>query len=193
MIDFLLIQGGILRRQELTPAEKLVVCYLGFRQGNNGACWPPVELIAGELGLSRSTVKRSINKLNYRGYLIKYRQNGGKFQSNNYRVKMEFLAGHQSPDLDQSPNVRADDSLFQSSQKYRQSLKEKSLARMDRPLRHKRTNGQPKPLTYFGYIVPDAATWAILRDLHKTSQWDRIKEIQKGLKRVDESEATKTG
>lgn len=192
MIEFLMIQGGILGQAELTPADKLVVSYLAFRQGANGTCWPPVELIAGELALSRSTVKRSVAKLTSRGYLVKYQVNGGKFQSNNYLVRTEYLKrGADAPDLDQAPAVRADDSLFKASHRYEQSVRERRLSRIDKPLRAQRTRSRG-PLTYFGYIVPDLTTWKTLHELHKAGQWNQIKEIQKGLKRVDESEA-KTG
>jgi hypothetical protein len=189
MIEFLMIQGGILGQTELTPADKLVVSYLAFRQGTNGTCWPPVELIAGELALSRSTVKRSVAKLTRRGYLVKYQVNGGKFQSNNYLVRTEYLKrGAAAPDLDQAPAVRADDSLFKASHRYEQSVRERRLSRIDKPLRAQRTRSRG-PLTYFGYIVPDLTTWKTLHELHRAGQWNQIKEIQKGLKRVDESEA----
>ncbi|HPY76859.1 MAG TPA: helix-turn-helix domain-containing protein [Anaerohalosphaeraceae bacterium] len=146
MIEFLMIQGGILGQTELTPADKLVVSYLAFRQGTNGTCWPPVELIAGELALSRSTVKRSVAKLTRRGYLIKKAAHGGRFQSNSYIVKMEYLRpGAAAPHLDQAPAVRAADSLFRSGEKHKQDLRRRLLARVEGARQVQRQANAPPP------------------------------------------------
>lgn len=145
-MEYLLLQGGVLPRTDLTAAEKLVVCYLAFRQGRNAACWPAVTVIAVELGLSTATVKRSINKLVQRGYLIKRSSHGGKFQSNSYIVKTEYLApGSQSPNLDQAPAVRAADSLFRAGERQKQDLRRKVLARVEGARTVQRRAGPPQP------------------------------------------------
>ena len=56
---------------------------------SKGECWPGINTIASDLGLSRSTVKRAIADLEKHGYIEKtqrYRDNSS-FTSNLYLVK----------------------------------------------------------------------------------------------------------
>lgn len=49
--------------ENLTPADKLILTYLAYRQGRNGDCRPAVRTIAEDLSLSKSTVEQSIERL----------------------------------------------------------------------------------------------------------------------------------
>ena len=64
---------------ELPHRCKTVYIYLRDRANASGTCWPGIKTIASDLGLSRSTVKRAINELERKGFLLKnprYRANG---------------------------------------------------------------------------------------------------------------------
>lgn len=66
-----------------------VYMYLRDRADKNGSCWPGIKTIAKDLNLSRSTVKRALQDLEQRGYLVKqsrYRPNGSN-TSNLYTVR----------------------------------------------------------------------------------------------------------
>lgn len=66
-----------------------VYMYLKDRSDKAGCCWPAVNTIAYDLGLSRSTVKRALDDLVKSGLLEKkprWRENGGK-TSNVYFLK----------------------------------------------------------------------------------------------------------
>ncbi|MDA8229414.1 MAG: helix-turn-helix domain-containing protein [Desulfitobacterium hafniense] len=75
---------------ELPHRAVAVYMYLCDRADKDGKCYPAIGTIAGELKLSRSTVKRAIADLENTGYLRKeqrWRENGGK-SSNMYYVKL---------------------------------------------------------------------------------------------------------
>ncbi len=74
---------------ELSHRAKAVLFYLKDHADNEGKCWPGIRTIAGELGLSRSTVKRALGELVEKGVVEKakrWRGNGG-LTSNLYWVK----------------------------------------------------------------------------------------------------------
>lgn len=74
---------------ELQHRAVAVYMYLKDRADRDGKCYPAIGTIAGELKLSRSTVKRAISDLEKTGYLRKeqrWRENGGK-SSNMYFLK----------------------------------------------------------------------------------------------------------
>ena len=75
--------------EELPHRAKAIYMYLKDRSNRTGECWPGINTIAADLGLSRSTVKRAIRDLTQRGLLKKeqrYRENGSN-SSNLYMVK----------------------------------------------------------------------------------------------------------
>lgn len=47
----------------LTPADRLLLAYLAYRQGYNADCWPGVRTIARDLGLSKNCIKESTERL----------------------------------------------------------------------------------------------------------------------------------
>ena len=75
---------------ELPHRAVAVYMYLKDRADKDSKCYPAIGTIAGELKLSRSTVKRAIADLEKTGCLCKeqrWRENGGK-SSNMYYVKL---------------------------------------------------------------------------------------------------------
>lgn len=80
---------GTIYTEELPHRAKAVYMYLKDRSSRSGECWPGINTIAADLGLSRSTVKRAVRDLTQRGFLQKeqrYRENGSN-SSNLYMVK----------------------------------------------------------------------------------------------------------
>jgi len=66
---------------ELPHRAVAVYMYLRDRADKDGKCFPAIGTIAGELKLSRSTVKRAITDLEKSGHLRKeqrWRENGGR-------------------------------------------------------------------------------------------------------------------
>ena len=66
---------------ELPHRAVAVYMYLRDRADKDGKCYPAIGTIAGELKLSRSTVKRAIADLEKSGHLRKeprWRENGGR-------------------------------------------------------------------------------------------------------------------
>ena len=67
---------------------RAVYMYLKDRADRDSKCWPAIQTIAKELGLSSSTVKRALDELCQSGLLTKetrWRENGGR-TSNLYRI-----------------------------------------------------------------------------------------------------------
>ena len=70
----------------LTQKAKTIYLYLRQRSGRNGKAWPGVKTIAGDLGLSESTVRRGIRELQEKKLITvcaAFRENGGR-TSNRY-------------------------------------------------------------------------------------------------------------
>jgi DNA-binding transcriptional MocR family regulator len=80
--------GTIYADVELSHRARAVYLYLHDRADAQGKCWPGIKTIAADLALSRSTVKRALEDLTRRGYLVKeprYRSNGSN-TSNLYTI-----------------------------------------------------------------------------------------------------------
>ncbi len=80
---------SIYENEGLSHRCKVVYLYLKDRSDASGSCWPAINTIASDLGISRSTVKRAIHDLVQMGYLSKagrYRSNGSH-TSNLYCVR----------------------------------------------------------------------------------------------------------
>lgn len=72
----------------LTPTDYRVFAYLVWRQGENGSAWPGLQRIGNDLGLSKSTVLRSIENLVKRGRVTRRRpERNGRGRTNYYTVK----------------------------------------------------------------------------------------------------------
>lgn len=74
----------------LPNRAKLVYVYLHDRMDSEKKAWPGINRIAGDLSLSRSTVKRAINDLVKAGYVRKeatFRKNGSHSSNRYFLVK----------------------------------------------------------------------------------------------------------
>ena len=70
-----------LYRTELPHRAVAVYIYLADRTNENNECWPAIPIIASDLKLSPSTVRRGIRDLKKAGLLEteqRYRKKGGK-------------------------------------------------------------------------------------------------------------------
>lgn len=77
---------------DLPHRAKLVYLYLYDRKNKDNVTWPGLNTIARELSLSRSTVKRAIQDLEYVGLVRKeahYRQNGSATSNRYYLLQPE--------------------------------------------------------------------------------------------------------
>ncbi len=73
--------------RELSAAEKLVMLYLLERANKDGVCWPSLNTIARDTGLTRRGVIGILRRLRDAGY-ITWEQVG---QTNTYRVAVDRL------------------------------------------------------------------------------------------------------
>ena len=58
-------------QEDLPARSKLVYMYLKDRANKDGQCWPAIQTIGRDLGLSRSTVKRALKELEQAALLKK--------------------------------------------------------------------------------------------------------------------------
>lgn len=76
------------------PGTALVFLKLADRADPEGRCWPGHERTAADLGLSASTVRAAISKLDSEGLLkVQRRQVGGRDASNLYHLLIEEISG----------------------------------------------------------------------------------------------------
>lgn len=81
--------GTIYADPDISHRAMTVYMYLKDRSDAQGKCWPGIKTIGADLKLSRSTVKRALNELTAKGYLVKtsrHRPNGSS-TSNLYTVQ----------------------------------------------------------------------------------------------------------
>lgn len=81
--------GTIYADPDISHRAMAVYMYLKDRSDGQGKCWPGISTIAADLKLSRSTVKRSLNELSAKGYIVKtprHRPNGSS-TSNLYSIQ----------------------------------------------------------------------------------------------------------
>ena len=75
-------------QEDLPARSKLVYMYLKDRANKDGQCWPAIQTIGRDLGLSRSTVKRALKDLEQAALLTRLgrkRENKGD-TSNLYSI-----------------------------------------------------------------------------------------------------------
>ena len=81
------ILNTIYKNCSLSSKEILVAQYFIYRSNTQGICYPAVETIAEECGVSKRTVQRATKKLQERGYIIiSKRTIKGKQSSNLYQI-----------------------------------------------------------------------------------------------------------
>ena len=74
---------------DLSHRAKAVLFYLKDHADSEGKCWPGIRTIAGDLGLSKSTVKRALDDLVRAGVVEREKRwrGNGSLSSNLYRIK----------------------------------------------------------------------------------------------------------
>ncbi len=84
---------GNIYQEDLSPRSKLVYMYLKDRANKEGQCWPSIQTIGRDLGLSRSTVKRALKDLEQAAILTRQgrkRENKGD-TSNLYQIGRRYV------------------------------------------------------------------------------------------------------
>ena len=79
---------GSIYERDLSARAKLVYMYLKDRANKEGQCWPAIQTVGRDLGLSRSTVKRALKDLERAALLTRQgrkRENEGD-TSNLYQI-----------------------------------------------------------------------------------------------------------
>ena len=81
---FMKISLRLAARIDLNPTDKLILGYLQYKIGNNGECWPGIQTISYNVGLNRSTILRSIDRLVESQEIEVAKQ--GKGRANHYQL-----------------------------------------------------------------------------------------------------------
>lgn len=85
--NFTNILNKIITDKNITTTEYRILCYLLMRAGNENVCYPSLDRISIDTGISLSTVKRAISSLSDKEYLrrINRKKSNGCATSNLYR------------------------------------------------------------------------------------------------------------
>jgi hypothetical protein len=89
--------GGIMSFQamawavgiKLPAQEKITLVMLSNYANEEGRCWPSIDTLCVDTGLSRATVKRALKRLEERKLLIKAKRSKGPLQTSNL-YKLEW-------------------------------------------------------------------------------------------------------
>jgi DNA-binding GntR family transcriptional regulator len=68
---------------KLPTYEKFVLIMLSNYADEEGKCWPSIETLCNETGLSRPTIKRVLKRLVERGLIVKVKRIRGNLQTSN--------------------------------------------------------------------------------------------------------------
>lgn len=74
---------------KLPSQEKITLVMLANYANEEGRCWPSIDTLCKDTGLSRATVKRALKKLEDRSLLIKAKRSKGPLQTSNL-YKLEW-------------------------------------------------------------------------------------------------------
>lgn len=69
---------------KLPTYEKFLLIVLANYADDAGKCWPSIETLCNDTGLSRPTVKRTLRKLADRSLIKKVRRSKGNLQTSNF-------------------------------------------------------------------------------------------------------------
>ena len=97
---FFTIPRHILRNSNLQTVDKFIISFLRDYRSENGWGYYTHEEMAVLLGLSRSTIRRSLRRLQDSGYVTSIPANGGRKQSSAYFVHktlFEIMTGRDKP------------------------------------------------------------------------------------------------
>ncbi len=81
------IATALLANEALTPAAKLILTVLHYRQGKNGAAWPGQDCLGEDVGVKSKAVRRATRELEEAGWIrIKKRDRQGRGQTLRYTL-----------------------------------------------------------------------------------------------------------
>lgn len=92
-----------IRESGLRPSARHVALTLALRMDEKGVCWPSLDTLAAETGLSEKTVRLRRDDLVEAGWLVVERHRGRRGRSENvsvYRATFPSEIRSQLPDLD---------------------------------------------------------------------------------------------
>jgi hypothetical protein len=85
----------------LHPYQQVLMAWLCKHSNEDGVCWPSLNTLAKECGMSRRSVVTHLQALEKMGFLLKqHRLADGEFLSNNYKVILFESAGDALPHTD---------------------------------------------------------------------------------------------
>lgn len=104
---------------ELSSKEKLVAQYFIYKSNKSGECYPAVNSIARNCGVSERTIQRATKKLQQEGFItIEHRYVEGKQTSNLYKINMllieEIEREKECESEEKSNNIKAEANPFVS-------------------------------------------------------------------------------
>lgn len=108
-MSFVKYYPGFRKGTGLSLHAYVVLMLLDDMQGKKGKCWPKIEVLADELGISKSSVKRAVEELLDQGFLKRSRRAFGR--SNEYAVLKHHQWAHPEPTVG---SQRADSGLTES-------------------------------------------------------------------------------
>lgn len=87
------ILNKIIMDKSISGNEFKILCYLCMRSGDDNSCFPSLDTIHQDTGISLTTVKNTIPKLINAGYIIKVnrKKSNGCSTSNLYRLTDKVL------------------------------------------------------------------------------------------------------
>ena len=85
--NFTNILNKLITDKNISEAEYRILCYLLMRAGKQDVCYPSLNTISKDTGISVSTVKRAIPLLEKKGYIkkINRKKANGSATSNLYQ------------------------------------------------------------------------------------------------------------
>lgn len=92
--QFYKLDADLCRRRDLTPGDKVVLAIIADRVRGNGHSWPGIRSLSDDAALNRSTVERSIVRLEKCG-LIRVEHGRGR-RSNSYIVLLSNVRKKQT-------------------------------------------------------------------------------------------------
>ena len=88
-----LISRDIMRDKNISLGAKSIYCYLNSFAGSKGICYPSLELIRNEMGLSKNTLNKYMKELKQSGLIKVFRlqnEDNNLLSNNIYEIAMNY-------------------------------------------------------------------------------------------------------
>ncbi len=143
--DFYMLDAAIAKRQDLSGTDKLILAIITRRIGGNGYCWPGIQRLAQDAGVTRQTVISSTRRLEENGLLVVNRHGTG--QGNEYILpKQTSLKSRPVKKADQSRNPTTTSQEIRPEPVKKLDCNREELETLKKPRTKKATKRQkPKP------------------------------------------------